>query len=385
MLADLGGVLVSLHLTVVLIIFSIALVLAATLDQVNLGIWAIQEKYIRSFLVYWEFGDRRLPIFPGGYLLGGLLLANLIAAHVWRFKFVWRKAGILLVHAGLIVLIVGELATGLWQEEFQMRLDEGQTRNYSESYHLDELAIIDITDAGVEHVVAVPAELLASQRSVQHPKLPFRVETRRFFANSTVELHGPRSHGAGNLATTGVGPRLTAREEPNATAPDSRNAPTAFVELVAPEGSLGTWMVSLHLAEPQRVEYGGRTWLLSLRPERRYKPFALTLLKFSHDRYPGTEIPKNFSSRLRLFTADGREDREVLIYMNNPLRYDGLTFYQAGFANDDRTTVLQVVRNPGWLLPYLASSMMGLGLVVQFSLQLLPGRRRSSLQSATRT
>ena len=40
--------------------------------------------------------------------------------------------------------------------------------------------------------------------------------------------------------------------------------------------------------------------------------------------------------------------------MNNPLRHGGYTFYQSGFKNDDRTTILQVVRNPGWQLPYFA-------------------------------
>jgi len=95
---------------------------------------------------------------------------------------------------------------------------------------------------------------------------------------------------------------------------------------------------------PQTFEFGGRSWRITLRAKRNYEPFSLTLLKFSHDRYAGTDIPKNFSSRIRLTTPDGRDDREVLVYMNNPLRYAGLTFYQAGFDNNDRTTILQVVR-----------------------------------------
>ena len=36
---------VSLKLTVVLLALSLILVFAATLDQVNLGIWGVQEKY----------------------------------------------------------------------------------------------------------------------------------------------------------------------------------------------------------------------------------------------------------------------------------------------------------------------------------------------------
>ena len=106
------------------------------------------------------------------------------------------------------------------------------------------------------------------------------------------------------------------------------------------------------------------------------------LQKFSPDRYAGTE---NFSSRVHLSTPNGREDRDEVIYMNNPLRYAGLTFFQAGFANNDRTAVLQVVRNPSWLLPYVACSVMTLGLLLQFGIHLVGfvKRRRSTPSAAT--
>lgn len=122
----------SLKLTVALLALSAALVFLATLDQVHLGIWAVQEKWFKSFIVLHQVKDFPLPVFPGGYFIGGLLLINLIVAHAKRFVFTWKKAGIQLVHSGLILLLLGELFTGLYQEEYQMRLDEGQTRNYSE-------------------------------------------------------------------------------------------------------------------------------------------------------------------------------------------------------------------------------------------------------------
>ena len=53
---DLRDVLVSLRFTVVLLVFSMVLVFVATLDQVNLGIWAVQEKYFRAFVVYTQVG-----------------------------------------------------------------------------------------------------------------------------------------------------------------------------------------------------------------------------------------------------------------------------------------------------------------------------------------
>jgi hypothetical protein len=75
-------------------------------------------------------------------------------------------------------------------------------------------------------------------------------------------------------------------------------------------------------------------------------------------------------------------DREVLIYMNNPLRYGGLTFYQAGFENNDRTSILTVVRNPSWLVPYVSCVLMGLGLAVHFCILLANFIRRRTVAAA---
>jgi hypothetical protein len=105
---------------------------------------------------------------------------------------------------------------------------------------------------------------------------------------------------------------------------------------------------------------------MELRSARFYKPFTLHLLEFRHDKYPGTDIPKNFSSRVRLQRPDTGEDREVLIYMNSPLRYNGETYYQASFDQDNQGTVLEVVHNPSWLTPYFSCVLVGAGLIVQF-------------------
>jgi cytochrome c biogenesis protein ResB len=129
--------------------------------------------------------------------------------------------------------------------------------------------------------------------------------------------------------------------------------PSALVEIVTPQGSLGTFLVSAWLDQPQTFTFDNHAYELLLRQERYYLPFSLHLIEFRHDKYPGTDIPKNFSSRVRLQNLENREDREVRIFMNNPLRYAGETFYQASFDPDDHGSVLQVVHNPSWLTPYL--------------------------------
>ncbi len=364
---------VSLRLTVGLLGLSLILVFWATVAQVNLGIWGVQEKFFHSFFVLEKIPGTAIPVpvFPGGYFLGGLLLINLVAAHVYRFKLEGRKAGILLTHTGLILLLVGELLSGLLQQESQMRLDAGESKNYSESYRQDELVVLDTTDPKFNEVVAIPEAVVAEGGLIQHPKLPFQLRLRDYYPNAIIQLREQLPNAAPAMANNGIGPRVALIPIPLTYKQDERNAPAANVELVGPEGSLGTWLVSPLLGMPQGFTYQGRTWEIALRFKRYYHPFSMTLINFTHEKYAGTDIPKNFASRIRLQTPDAHEDREVLIYMNNPLRYAGLTFYQASFdPSNDHNTILQVVRNPSWLLPYVSCLMMGLGLVIQFGLHL---------------
>ena len=68
----------------------------------------------------------------------------------------------------------------------------------------------------------------------------------------------------------------------------------------------------------------------------------------------GVPMYPTLSSEMYVKDPDGAVKQKALIYMNHPLRYGGLTFYQASFANEDTTSIFQVVKNPGWMLPYLS-------------------------------
>jgi hypothetical protein len=362
---------VSLKLTVVLLGLSAILVFLATLDQQNLGIWGIQHKWFRSFVVLHDWHGIPIPWFPGGYFIGGLLFINLIAAHIKRFEFSWKKSGLLITHFGIILLLVGELLTGLWQEEYQLRLDEGETKSYFESVHSNEVAIVDASDPQWDNVVAIPEDLLGKKQTIQHPKLPFRIAVKQYFPNSNLQMRNQAPNAPASEATAGVGAQVAVTPLPITYKQNERNLPSAVIELANEKGPIGSWLVSLGLSDVQSFEYGGKTWHVSMRPERFYTSYSIQLIKFSHDKYPGTEIPKNFSSRVRLKTENGSTDREVLIYMNNPLRFEGLTYYQASFDNNDRTSILQVVKNPSWTLPYIACTLLFLGLVWHFGVSLV--------------
>ena len=128
-------------------------------------------------------------------------------------------------------------------------------------------------------------------------------------------------------------------------------------------------MVSAMLRQSQKIPVGDKVYEITLRPHRDYKPYTIYLQDFRHSVYTGTDIPKDFRSRVHI-TGPG-ESRDAEIYMNAPLRYQGETFYQAGVLGRDEGTILQVVRNPGALLPYIACAMVILGLVIHFGISLL--------------
>ena len=361
----------SLKLTVVLLTLGLVLVFLGTLAQVHLGLYKAQNDYFRSFFVFWqpEGSNLRIPWFPGGYLLGGLLLINLFAAHLRYYQPGMKKIGIALIHLGVVLLLVGQLLTDFLSVESSMHLRVGGTKNYSEAGRQFELAVVDVTEKDSDKVVAINQNRLAKQNTISHPDLPFTIRTKTFHLNSLLKQQA--EEGFQQLTyVANFGSDVWMKALPHETEMDRRDMPTAIVEIAGREASVGTFLTSAFIERPQRFRHGDRTFEIALRPVRYYKPFSLHLKEFNHDRYPGTQIPKNFSSRVLLDRPDTGEKREVLIYMNNPLRYWGETYYQASFDRDDQGSILQVVRNPSWLTPYFSCVLVCLGLLVQFLMHL---------------
>ena len=368
--------LASLRLTIVCLACAMVLVFVGTLDQVQVGVYEAQLRYFKSFFLYFSLpgSQLKIPWFPGGYTLGGVLLVNLIAAHLSRFRLSWKKVGILILHSGLILLLVGQLFTSVFEEESQIQLDQGQTKNYSESPYLDELAIKNSAGANDDEIISVPASKLAKGASISLPSDGLTLQVNDFYENAA--LIGPKQLPSENYPHLRVGPMAVAVAIPKTYKQDERNQPAASVSLLQNGQQVGSWNLASGFPQPIQFKIESKPFEIVLRPRRYYRPFSITLEEFRHDRYAGTEIPKNFSSKVRLVDAAAHENREALIFMNHPLRYAGLTFYQAGFGNNDHTTILQIMKNPSWLVPYISCGMMAMGLVIQFGMHLISFVRR---------
>ena len=94
--------------------------------------------------------------------------------------------------------------------------------------------------------------------------------------------------------------------------------------------------------------------------------YSVELERFEKIDYEGTARAKEYKSHVRI--AGGND---TVISMNEPAKYDGVTFYQASFENDPGTglptaSVLSVNRDPGRVLKYLGSLLISLGIILLF-------------------
>lgn len=382
----LWSIITSLKLTIILLGFAMALIFFGTLDQVDFGIYEVQKRYFGSFFTTWSYPPQWpagkflswfiLPL-PGGYLLAILLLINLIAAHFKYFVPKWNKIGIVMIHLGIILLIVSGIVSSLFQEESQMLLIHDQPSNHSQVLRENELVIIDKSNPDKDQTHTISEKLLRSSSQIKIPNTPLSLKLQKFYPNSYIGLRSQNPEvKEPNLATQGAGIKMdiVVFPKPITYKPDEVKGATAYITVYGEDDpeDIGTWLISTIIDErfpPQKISFQEKTYEISLRPKRIILPFALKLLKFNHDLYPGTDIPRNFSSLVEIIDPNKPTNRTVLIYMNNPLRYEGYTFYQSSYQGQN--SILQVIKNPGWLLPYFCILLIGLGLTLHFLLHLL--------------
>ncbi len=447
--------LASLRLTVVLLAMGMYLIFVGTLAQVENGIWWVVEHYFREGrwgVVQVEFDVFRALLYPGseqkwqgshpfpsGFVIIGLLLANLLAAHAMRFKItgkggtlwlgiglivlssavtgytvlepqtsariqqdvmlmlgIWavpmavlgvgchlvfggRKAGIVLVHAGLILMLVGEYITGLGATEGRMLIPEFGASNVIIDSREVELAFVSDLGGDRQQHVVVPEDMVLSahesEDKITDEALPLSVRINAYMPNSVGKAAFRNSDPTDISWEVSEKPTVTGTEQ-------SEDRPSAVATLYEGDERVGQYVLSTwETIPPARVEVDGRVWAVSLRFKETHLPYTLQLNDFSHDLFTGTSTARNFSSDMRLQAANDAESRDAYIKMNHPLRYDGKAFFQAGFfqqpMNRNLGTILQVADNPGAWVPYLSCVVVTVGLSMHFVVSLLRYGRRA--------
>ncbi len=343
------------------------------------------------------------------FALGSLFFLPLL----WGARLLFgRRFGIVLIHAALILLLAGEFVTAFVAEEGQMPIYTGQGLNWVQDIRENELAVMlptgEANDAERDVWAVSESALRRAFRGdglIELPGLELMLRVDQYMPNALLFRRSDN---------TEVPPQATAgwgldRVYAQPTAPVSGvgeqrvDQAAAVVSLLNPNGQLvERVLVATGLEQPdapyrpivQTVETPAGPVELAMRFKRTYLPYTVELAEFRHDLYPGSSVPKNYSSDVTLVGTEGSAQRSALIRMNEPLRYEGKTFFQSSWiagpimANGqpmpgaDRGTILQVVDNPGWTVPYIAVIVGGLGLLAHFVMSLIAWVEREGAKSS---
>lgn len=362
----------SYWLAVALLVNLFLLTWLGTLEQVDKGIHRVQEEYFESFLVVAEAGPAKL-VLPGGYVAMGLLTINLLVGGLVRIRKSRRTIGVIIAHIGIATMMIGGLIEHRMSVYGNLRLFEGQSGSVFEDYNTWEVAIWDASaTSGVTEYV-IPEEDFddlggGASRKFQRAELPFDLVLHRYMRNATFE----EAVGTG-IPTNPViqGQSLFLRELPREVEPEAE-LPGVYATVLGENGSV---TVDSFLWGPIRtpwtVDVGGRSWAIVLRRAQHSMPFGVELVKFTKEEHPGTETPSAFSSDVLRLDPDGGEV-PVHIEMNEPLRHEGMIIYQASYGPEDGRpgppfSVLAVSRNPSDRIPWVAVTIIAVGLLWTFT------------------
>ncbi len=321
-------------------------------------------------------------------LLQATIASGVTLAGLWMIF--GRRGGNVLIHVGVALLMVGQFVFGDRQVEQRLSVVEGEQTNLVFQQDELELAFIDTSDADEDRVLAISEshirKSLRGDGVIDEPELPCKIKIVQWMPNSTWD---PIKADEKSPATTGLGLQMIAKpmKTVGAAESNSTNIASAYIELIdrKTDQPIETLLVAQHANDREQVYMGGgrdindqvtideKPYEVALRYRREYKPYSVELEDVVRVNYSGSDTPRDYSSHIVIHNHETGETLKGRTWMNNPLRYQGETFYQSSYFNmptasgeSVEAAGLQVVENAGWVIPYICCMMVLVGMFAHF-------------------
>lgn len=360
--------LADLKVTVIGLVLLLILTIWGTLYQADYGLYQAQQKFYST----WFFLAGGFFPFPGAQFVCALLIVNLAAALIYLFATHRAKFSMVFTHAGLLLMLGAGGVTFYFGEESYLAFEEQEAMNTTTSYRDWEIAAWSGSDNRRE-VTAIDSGHLKSGDLVPDFKPGLALQVEWYYPNCSASGSGDTAPElTGSISGSGV---TSIREEKRNHDPNA-DRPGALVTLLSGNQEVARLALLGEEPSPAIVSHGGEEYAFMLRRKRTPIPATIRLIDFKKVMYPGTQIAKSYSSRV-MIDGEGM-DREVLISMNKPLRLEGFTFYQSSYRDlpgGRESSTLSVVKNYGRTMPYVATGVTVVGMILHFT-GMLVGKAR---------
>jgi hypothetical protein len=360
----------SARITVACLFLLFILTFWGTIAQVQQGLFAAQDRFFNSFF----FLAAGFIPFPGAQLVLWVLFVNLMCMMVltWKKYYNWVNSGLLVTHLGLILYFVAAFMIFHVSQESNIHLAEGQGTNVSTSYQDWELAYWP-EDGHERQVTAINTKGFKPGLQVPFETKDFILTVNQFYSNCDAFNDPNATKDPGILNAMGI-TLLTSKPDDKER---EQNIAGGSFDLRFNNKSYTLFLYGAE-TQPTSVNIAGKNYNFILRHKRFPLPFTIKLDHFKAEFHPGTDMAKSYESLVTITT--GSLERQVRIYMNNPLRYKDYTVYQASYDTDTATgkqsSTLAVVKNYARILPYIACFVVFFGLALHFLIQALLAKAR---------
>jgi hypothetical protein len=313
-------------------------------------------KYFSSFyFLLYDF----IPL-PGGRLTLSLMTINLATSlfkkNLWKLK----KSGVIILHLGGLLLLLGGGVTASFSSEGNMVIDEGSTIDFVDDYHRMELCFVNLSLPDSLEYTVFGEEILHEGNKIKYDNIGVEIDIISRIKNTRIQRRITQvdSLYKGFLKEFVLLPKEPEKE-------NTQNRPSIVFRIKGSQNEAdGIYGLFLGQKDLDIYNFKNQQFFTEFRKERTYLPFSIELIDFKKVMHPGTNVAKSFSSEVNLIESD--IPRRVMIQMNEPLRHLDYTFFQASFIEElsGESTVLAVVKNYGRLFPYISSIIMSIGLLV---------------------
>ena len=355
----------------------------ATLEQVDNGLYPTLNKYFatdwRSIFLLPELNGKTvwLPL-PGGYWTCALLLVNLILGGIIRIRKGWRHYGNLISHFGIIFMLVGAGVTYHFSERGNMAVSEGQSSDVAEDYFEYVVEVSEIKDGKADKIHVIRGKDIedlegGKLRTFRLPDMPFDLELTYYLENavpvSEVERAPDRQQRIADGYFLMEKPKLAKAE------PAEQYTAGCYARIVPRDGKkVDPFILAGASFHPFTYRDGDRVFTVDMHKRLWTMPFTVQLDKFTADFHPGTSRPKKFVSEVT--RLENGSKAPFTIQMNEPMRYEGLTFFQASYGppgampGQKMYSVFEVVKNPADQWPKYSLIIVAIGMAVTFLIKL---------------